>query len=29
MWHAWHFWFALSFVIKALCKTSILRACPP
>ncbi|EKB7282021.1 DUF3265 domain-containing protein [Vibrio parahaemolyticus] len=27
--HAWHFYFALGFVFKALCGNLVLRACTP
>ncbi|HBC3426904.1 DUF3265 domain-containing protein [Vibrio parahaemolyticus] len=29
IWHAWHFYYALSFVFKALCGNFVLRACTP
>ncbi|HAS6495821.1 TPA: DUF3265 domain-containing protein [Vibrio parahaemolyticus] len=29
IWHAWHFYVALSLVIKALCRNIGLRACTP
>ncbi|HEQ3536151.1 TPA: DUF3265 domain-containing protein [Vibrio parahaemolyticus] len=27
IWHAWHFYYALGFVFKALCGNFVLRAC--
>ncbi|EGR1736131.1 TPA: DUF3265 domain-containing protein [Vibrio parahaemolyticus] len=29
IWHAWHFYYALGFVLKALCGNFVLRACTP
>ncbi|MFW0972905.1 hypothetical protein ACEWAL_22805, partial [Vibrio parahaemolyticus] len=29
IWHAWHFYYALGFVFKALCGNFVLRACTP
>ncbi|HAS8438986.1 TPA: DUF3265 domain-containing protein [Vibrio vulnificus] len=29
IWHAWHFQFALSSVVTALCGSFVLRACTP
>ncbi|EGQ7815649.1 DUF3265 domain-containing protein [Vibrio parahaemolyticus] len=29
IWHAWHFCYALGFVLKVLCGNFVLRACTP
>ncbi|WMN97635.1 DUF3265 domain-containing protein [Vibrio parahaemolyticus] len=29
IWHAWHFWFALGFVFKVLCRNLYIACLPP